>query len=76
MDEAGALQNKLATYVKPCLGPDFVERRSRYSDQTTDVTYERTQDDPIVRLRMSHYKDTQEYIMRLDVDAPPLPAKQ
>lgn len=76
LDEAGALQNKLATYVKPCLGPDFVERRSRYSDQTTDVTYERTQDDPIVRLRMSHYKDTQEYIMRLDVDAPPLPAKQ
>jgi TIR domain len=76
LDEAGVLQNDLATYVKPCLGPDFVERRSRYSDQTTDVTYEWTQDKPIVRLRMSHYKDTGDYIMRLDVDAPPLPAKQ
>ena len=76
LEEAGALQSKLAAYVKPCLGPDFVERRSRYSDQTTDVTYERTQDDPIVRLRMSHYKDAGDYIMRLDIDAPPLPAKQ
>jgi hypothetical protein len=76
LNEVGALQSSLATYVKPCLGPDFVERRSRYSDQTTDVTYEWTQDKPIVRLRMSHYKDTGEYVMRLDVDAPPLPAKQ
>jgi hypothetical protein len=62
--------------VKPCLGPDYVERRSRFSDQTSDVTYERGQGDPVVRLRQSHYKETQEFFMRLDVDAPQVPAKQ
>jgi hypothetical protein len=70
LEASSAVQNKLAAYVKQCLGPDFVERRSRYSDQTTDVTYEWTQDKPVVRLRQSHYKETQEWFMRIDVDAP------
>jgi hypothetical protein len=76
LESSGAMQNKLAAYVKPCLGPDYVERRSRFSDQTSDVTYEMAQGDPVVRLRQSHYKETQEFFMRLDVDAPQVPAKQ
>ena len=68
------MQNNLATYVKPCLGPDYTERRSQYSDQATDVTYERGQDDAIVRLRISRYSGSEQYIMRLDVDAPQPPA--
>jgi hypothetical protein len=69
--EIDAAQNKLAAYVKPCLGPDFAERRARFSDQTVSINYEMGQNDPIVRLRMSHYEDTQEYVLRIDVDAPP-----
>lgn len=68
--EIEAMQNKLAGFMKPCLGPDFVERRVRFSDETTNINYEMGQDDPIVRIRMSHYEDTQEYILRIDVDAP------
>ncbi|HET9274085.1 MAG TPA: toll/interleukin-1 receptor domain-containing protein [Methyloceanibacter sp.] len=74
LTDALAVQNNLATYVKPCLGPDYTERRSQYSDQTTDVTYERGQDDAIVRLRISRYSGSEQYIMRLDVDAPQPPA--
>jgi hypothetical protein len=47
-----------------------------FSDQTSDVTYERGQGDPIVRLRQSHPKESQEWFIRLDVDLPPTPAKQ
>jgi TIR domain len=71
-----AVRDKLAAYVKPCLGPDRVERRSRFSNQTTDVSYEKTQADPIVRLRESNYEGSPEWIMRLDVDAPQPAVKQ
>ena len=71
-----AVRDKLAAYIKPCLGPDWVERRSRFSNQTTDVSYEKTQADPIVRLRESNYEGSPEWIMRLDVDAPQPAVKQ
>ena len=38
-------------------------------DQTTDTNFERGQDDAIVRIRETYYQDTQEYILRIDVDA-------
>jgi len=74
IDALHAKRDEVDAYLRPCLGPDWVRRRSQFSDQTTDVTFEMGQNDPIVRLRESYYKDTQEWFLRLDVDAPQIAA--
>ena len=65
-----AKRDEAAGYVKPCLGPDWTERRAQFSDQTTDITYFKGQGDPVVRLRESYYKDSKDWMLRLDIDAP------
>ena len=57
-------------YLQPCLAPDWIRRRTAFPIKTTDTNFERGQDDPIVRIRETYYQDTQEYILRIDVDAP------
>jgi len=71
--EMDAMLTALQSYVKPCLGPDWIERRDRFSDGTSDATYERVQGDPFVRLRETYYDNPKEWIMRLDVENPPEP---
>lgn len=71
--EMDAAQTALQAYVKPCLGPDWTERRDRFSDGTSDATYIMGQDDPFVRLRETSYENPKEWIMRLDVENPPEP---
>jgi hypothetical protein len=51
----------------------WTERRAQFSDQITDLNYEMGQSDLIVRLRESHYKDVQQWILKLQVDAPQAP---
>ncbi|MET0842114.1 MAG: toll/interleukin-1 receptor domain-containing protein [Methyloceanibacter sp.] len=65
-----AKRDEAAAYVKLCLGPDWTERRAQFSDQSTDITYFKGQDDPMVRLRESYYKDSKDWILRIDIDAP------
>jgi hypothetical protein len=65
-----AKRDEAAAYVKPCLGPDWTERRAQFSDQSTDITNFKGQDDPVVRLRESYYKDSKDWILRIDIDAP------
>ena len=65
-----AQRDEAAAYVKPCLGPAWTERRAQFSDQTTDITYFQGQDDPVVRLRESYYKDSKDWMLRIDVDVP------
>ncbi len=71
--DASDLDQKLAVAeasVTPCLGPDWIVRRTRFSDMTYDVTFERRQEDPVVRLRQSHYKDPEEWLLKLAVEVP------
>jgi hypothetical protein len=71
--DASDLDQKLAVAeasVTPCLGPDWIVRRTRFSDMTYDVTFERRQEDPVVRLRQSHYKDPEEWLLKLGVEVP------
>jgi hypothetical protein len=70
LDEVHANRDAADAYLTSCLGPDWIRKRTQYSDQTTDTTFVTAQDDPIVRIRESYYKDTNEYILRVDVDAP------
>ena len=65
-----AKRDEAAAYVKPCLGPDWTERRAQFSDQSTDITNFKGQDDPVVRLRESYYKNSKDWILRIDIDAP------
>lgn len=69
--EMDTMLTALQAYVKPCLGPDWTERRDRFSDGTSDATYLMGQDDPFVRLRETYYDNPKEWIMRLDVENPP-----
>jgi hypothetical protein len=72
--EMDTMLTALQAYVKPCLGPDWTERRDRFSDGTSDATYEMSENDPFVRLRETYYDNPKEWIMRLDVENPPEPA--
>lgn len=78
LNEADAKLETMAAYVKPCLGPDWAQRRSRYDDETTSLTYEKAQGDPIVRLRESYYGEEEPpyWLLRIDVDAPSRPAEE
>jgi hypothetical protein len=70
LDGLHAQRDAVDAYLQPCLAPDWIRRRTAFSNQTTDTNFERGQDDPIVRIRETYYQDTQEYILRIDVDAP------
>jgi hypothetical protein len=70
LDEVHAKRDAVDAYLQPCLAPDWIRRRTEFSNRTTDTNFELGQDDPIVRIRESYYQDTQEYVLRLDVDAP------
>ena len=71
--EMDTMMTALQAYVKPCLGPDWTERRSTFSDGTSDAVYEMAQSDPFVRLRESSYENPKEWILRLDVENPAEP---
>ena len=60
----------MTAYLKPCLGPEWGERRATYSDQTISVFYERGQHDPVVQLREAYHEDRKDWALRFDVDAP------
>ena len=73
IEEMDTMLTALQSYIKPCLGPDWTERRSTFSDGTSDAVYERAQGDPFVRLRETYYDNPKEWIMRIDVENPPVP---
>jgi hypothetical protein len=76
IEEMNTMLDALQAYVKPCLGPDWSERRSTFSDGTSDAVYEKTQGDPFVRLRETYYDNPKEWILRIDVENPPVPVAQ
>jgi len=73
IEEMDAMLKALQAYVKPCLGPNWSERRSTFSDGTSDAVYEKVQSDPFVRLRETYYDNPKEWILRIDVENPPEP---
>jgi hypothetical protein len=73
IEEMNTMLTALQTYVKPCLGPNWTERRSTFSDGTSDAVYEMAQSDPFVRLRETYYDNPKEWVLRIDVENPPEP---
>jgi hypothetical protein len=73
IEEMDRMVTALQAYVKPCLGPGWTERRSTFSDGTSDAVYEMAQSDPFVRLRETYYDNPKEWIVRIDVENPPEP---
>jgi hypothetical protein len=65
-----AKREEAAAYVKPCLGPDWTDQPVKFSTQMTHVVYFMGESDPQVRLREIHYENPEEWILRIDVDAP------
>ncbi len=57
-------------YVKPCLGPDWSVRRSEFSNGAVHSIYFMGPDDPQVRVREVIYTDPDEWLLRIDVEAP------
>lgn len=74
--EMDTMATALQAYLKPCLGPSWTEKRSTFSDGTSDVTYVMGPDDPFVRVREAAYSNPKEWIMRLDVENQPEPVAQ
>ncbi len=74
--EMDTMAAALQAYLKPCLGPSWTEKRSTFSDGTSDVTYVMGPDDPFVRVREAAYDNPNEWIMRLDVENPSEPVAQ
>lgn len=73
IEDMDAMLKALQAHVKPCLGPNWSERRSTFSDGTSDAVYEKVQSDPFVRLRETYYDNPKEWILRIDVENPPEP---
>lgn len=70
LGDVNARRDAVTAYVGPCLGPDWARRRSQFADKTTDTIYYMGADDPQVRIRESYVKDTQEWTLQLEVEAP------
>jgi hypothetical protein len=75
IEDMDAMLKALQAYVKPCLGSNWSERRSTFSDGTSDAVYEKMQSDPFVRLRETYYDNPKEWVLRIDVENPPEPVK-
>jgi hypothetical protein len=75
LGDVNAKRDAVAADVGPCLGPDWTRRRDQFADKTTDTVYYMGADDPLVRIRESYDKDTQNWTLRLEV-APPASASK
>ena len=71
-----AKRDAVAAEVKSCLGPGWAERRSEFSDKTTDTNFYMGPDDPLVRIRESYVKESKEWLLNLEVEASPAAVKQ
>jgi hypothetical protein len=58
-------------YVKPSLGPDWSVRREPRANDTMHSIYFMGPNDPEVRLREVYIEGTKEWMLAIDVDAPP-----
>jgi hypothetical protein len=58
------------SYLRSCLGKEWIRRRVPYQNGAIESNYEMGPDDPVERIRETIYTDGRGNILRIEVDAP------
>jgi hypothetical protein len=76
INAVNAIRDNVARYVRRCFGQGRVERCSQLV-QVSEVTFEKSKSDPVVRVgSISYFVDDRYWVLNLDVDAPADAEKQ